>query len=64
MNLLEDLRMSLLNFNFVLTYIIHKMLVLPENYLNYFKDNIFEWFFKEYNRVLFFLKKNNFIHNI
>ena len=54
MNLLEDLKMSLLNFNFVLTYIIHKMLVLLENYLNYFKDNIFECFFKEYNRIFFF----------
>ena len=27
MNLLEDLRMSLLNFNIVITHIVHKILV-------------------------------------
>ena len=46
--------MSLLNFNVVMIYIIHKMLVLLRNYLNYLKDCIFECFSKEYNRVLFF----------
>ena len=30
--------MSLLNFNFVLIYIIHKMLVLLKNDLNYLKN--------------------------
>ena len=54
MDLLEDLKMSLLNFNFVMIYIIHKMFVLLENNLNYLKDSIFECFFKEYNRLLFF----------
>ena len=54
MYLLEDLKMSLLNFNFVMIYIIHKMLVLFKNHLNYLKDSIFECFFKEYNRLLFF----------
>ena len=54
MDLLEDLKMSLLNFNFVMIYIIHKMLVLFKNYLNYLKDSILEFFFKEY---FYFLKK-------
>ena len=40
-------------------YITHKMLLLPKDYLTYLKDNIFEWFFKKYNR-LSFLKKNFF----
>ena len=45
--------MSLLNFNFAMIYIIHKMLVLLKNNPNYFKDSIFECFFKECNRLLF-----------
>ena len=36
------------------------MLVLPKNYLNYLKDNIFECFFNKYNRIKFFKEKNNF----
>ena len=31
MDLLEDLKMSVLNFNFTMIYIIHKMLVLLKN---------------------------------
>ena len=54
--------MSLLNFNFVIAYIIHKILVLLKNHLNYFKDNILVCFFKKYNRLLFF-KKIDFFHN-
>ena len=46
-------------FNIVIVYIIHKILVLFKNRLNYLKDNIFECYFKKYNR-LFFLKKNFF----
>ena len=57
MGLLEDLKISLLNFSFAMIYIICKMLVLLKNYLNYLKDNIFEWFFKKYNNLLFALKK-------
>ena len=49
MDLLKDLKMSLLNFSFVVIYIIHKMLVLLKNHLNYLNDNIFEWLFKEYD---------------
>ena len=56
MDLWEDLKMSLLNFNFVMIYIIHEMLVSLKNHLNYLKDSVFECFFKEYNRPLFFLK--------
>ena len=49
MYLLKDLKVSLLNFSFVIIYI---MLLLPKNNLNYPKDNIFQCFFKEYNRPL------------
>ena len=53
--------MSPINFNFVMIYIIHKMLALLKNHLNFLKDNIFECFFKKYNidrlnRFLSFLK--------
>ena len=50
-----DLKISniLLNFNFVMIYIIHEMLVLLKNQLNYLKDNIFECSFKKYNKLLF-----------
>ena len=44
MDLLEDLKMSLLNSNFVMIYIVHKKLALLKNYLNYLRDNIFECF--------------------
>ena len=49
MDLLEDLKMSPLNFSFVRIYIIHKTLVLLKNHLNYLKCNIFEYFFQKYN---------------
>ena len=48
--------MSLLNFNFAMIYIIHKMLALLKNHLKYLQDNILECFFKKYNRLLFILK--------
>ena len=57
------LRVLLLNFNFAMISIIHNILVLIKNHLNYLKDNIFEFFFKKYNRLLFFEKKI-FLHNI
>ena len=62
MDLLEDLKMSLLNVNFVMIYIIHKMLVLLKNNLNYLKDSFFECFFKAYNRIFFLFFFNS--HNI
>ena len=52
MDLLENLRMSLLSSNFVMTHTIYKILVMIKNHLNYLKDNIFECFFKKYNRLL------------
>ena len=51
--------MSLLNSNFVMIYIIHKMLVLLKNRLNYLKDNIFECFFKDFYFVLISMTNNN-----
>ena len=42
MDLLEDLKMSHLNFNFVMIYIIHEALVLLKSNLNYLKDSIFD----------------------
>ena len=39
MDTLENIKMLLLNFNFVMIYIIHKMLVLFKNHLNYLKVN-------------------------
>ena len=46
--------MTLLNFNFVMIYTIHKILTLLKNYLNYLKVNIFKCFFKKYDKLLFF----------
>ena len=56
MDLLEDLKMQFLNFNFVMISIIHRILVLLKNNLNYLKESIFECFFKEYNKLLIILK--------
>ena len=53
MDLLENFKMSLLNFNFAMIYIIHKILVLLKNHLNYFRDSIFECFLR--NDFYFFL---------
>ena len=49
-----NLKISFLNLNFALIYIIHKILVLIKNHLNYLKDDIFEFFFKRYNKLLLF----------
>ena len=46
MDLWEASKMSLLNSNFVMIYIIHKMLVMLKNYLNYLKDSIFQLFLR------------------
>ena len=56
MDLLKDLKMSLLNFSFAMIYIIHTILALLENHLN-LKGSIFKCFFREYKRHLIFLKK-------
>ena len=44
MNLLDDLKMSLLNFNFFMIQAIHKILVLIKKHMDYLEDNIFECF--------------------
>ena len=41
MDLLEDLKTSLLNFRYVMIYIIIKMIELLKNYLNYLKIILF-----------------------
>ena len=46
--------MSLLNFNFVMIYIIHKIFILLKNNLNYW--SIFEVFLR---RIIDFFKKTN-----
>ena len=51
MNLLEDLLMLLLNFKSVLIHIIHKILVLIKNLMNYLQ-------------MLLFFVKNIFFDNI
>ena len=54
-------KMDLLKgFKFVVIHIIPKILALLKNHLNFFIDNIFECFFKKYNRLLFFKKINFF----
>ena len=60
MNLLDDLKILLLNFNCVMISITNKMFVSLKNHLNYLKDSIFECFFRENNRHFL----NNFFHNI
>ena len=42
MDLLDNLRMSILNFNFVVIHIIHKTLLLIKNQMSYLQDIIFK----------------------
>ena len=56
--------MSLLNYHFIVIYIIHKKLGLLKINLNYLKDSIFEYFLMEYNRFFIFFRKKFFFHNI
>ena len=62
MDLLEDLRMPLLKFKFVMIYITHKMLVLYKNCLNYLKDSIFECFFESSITDLYYYFLKFFFH--
>ena len=64
MALLRDCQISLLNFSIVMIYIVHKMLVLVRNHLNYLKDNIFNYLFKSYHRFLLSEKKIVFSEHI
>ena len=59
---MEDSKILLLNFNFAMIYIIHKMLVLLKNYLNYLKENAF--LKSIINRLLFFEKNKFFSQHI
>ena len=52
-----ELRIYFFHFNFAMIHIIHKILVLIKNHMNYLKDNLFEFFLKKYDRLLFFFKK-------
>ena len=61
--MLEDLKMSLSDFTFVMNYIVHKIIVLLKNRLIYLKDN-FGFFFKEYGRLFFFFWNNFFSRHI
>ena len=63
MGFLEDLKMSLLNFNFAMIYLIHKILVLLQNHLNYLKDNISKCFLRIIINF-YFLKKFFFSQHI
>ena len=58
-DLLKDLKMLLLNFCFLMVYIICKILVLLKNHLNYLEDNLFECFFKEALWFFILKKKKN-----
>ena len=49
--------MSHLNFDFVMVYVIHKILVLLKNHLSYLKDNIFECILRSITDFFFFKKK-------
>ena len=53
--------MSVLNFNFIMIYKIHKMLILLENHRNYLKDSIFECILRS---MIDFFEKINFFHDI
>ena len=55
MDLLENSKMSLLNFKSVMIYIIHKILGLLKNHPNYLKDSIFECFLK--SAIVFYFFK-------
>ena len=59
MNLLEDLKMSPLNFNFAMVYIIHKILVLLKNHLKiiFLRSVIGFYFFK--TKFFFFIIYND-----
>ena len=63
MNLLKYLKMSRLNFNFVMIYIIHKMLVLLKNHLDFLKVIFGNAFLRSIIDLQVFLKKYSF-HNI
>ena len=64
MDILKDLKMSILSCNFVMIYIIHKILVLLKNHLNYLKSIILNAYLMSILDFYFFQKKKSFFHNI
>ena len=56
MDLLEYLKMSILNFSFFMICVIHKMLALLKNNLNYLKDSILNAFLRSIKNFNFFKK--------
>ena len=59
-DLLDDLKTSLLNFNFVMIYVIDKMLLSLKNHLKYVKDFFKEIYFTFILLLFFFFKKKFF----
>ena len=59
-DLLDDLKTSLLNFNFVMIYVIDKMLLSLKNHLKYVKDFFKEIYLTFILLLLFFFKKKFF----
>ena len=62
MDLSEDSRMQLWSFEFVMIYIIHRILVFLKNHLNYLEDNAFlrsiiDFYFSK--KTFFFFVKYN-----
>ena len=60
MELLVNLRMSLLNSSFHIIYTIHKIFTFLENQLKHLRYNIFEKSLR--SRIDFYLKKKRFFH--
>ena len=46
--IIERFKNDILCFNFVINYIIHKMLILLRNHLNFLDHSIFRCLYKEY----------------
>ena len=59
-DLLDDLKTSLLNFNFVMIYVIDKTLLSLKNHLKYVKDFFKEIYFTFILLLFFFFKKKFF----
>ena len=62
MDLLQYLKISLLNLSFIMIYIIHKILVFLKNHLNYLKENIYNsllFIFIFLEKLLFFITYND-----
>ena len=63
MDLLEDLKMLLLNLNFLMIYTIHKILALLKNHLITLKIVFLNASFRSIVEFYLFIFFNNFFHN-